>query len=1092
MTPSAPKTTDRWQPGVRHKLYLSLVLINILVLVMGVTAINAFRNSASTMRLITDDMMPVTETVAEVIALNSKLNALIPTLVFVQSHEELDEINERLNSLLEQRNRRLLEFRSFASEEQQAQVAVVENIERLNTQMIRQLEDFKRDASGLIRIIDQQKVNSDTLMAAHTDFIISASPVSDDAQFELIIGLEENADTAQLAEQAEILALAMDVKAEGNLLAGILETGIHLEFIEEIAPFAERYDSSINRLNSFLKRFPEDREELTRIRAATAVMSALGDRTKGVFHLQQTLLESKNRLKQEVAELEALSDELTGLINDLTQQVKNDVSGLKSVTESTLETGVITMIAAFVFSVLFTILVSWLFISRRIIKPIDDLKNIMLSLTAKDFSQPIHSTGSQDEIGQMANAVSVFRDSMMENDSLNAELQDAIENAEMAQKRAEEANRTKSAFLANMSHEIRTPMNGIVGMLDTLSYDELNDDQIDALKTIKSSSFILLNLIDDILDFSKIEAGHMTIERIAVDLTDLVEQVATSLELHAEKKRVRLNVFIDPALPSFIYTDKVRMTQVLYNLIGNAIKFSAGRDEIAGEVNVRVTPDPASTTAPGVSQGICFDIQDNGIGIKAETIPKLFNSFSQAESSTTRKFGGTGLGLSISKRIVDLLGGDIHVISEEGAGALFRVSLPCEAAPAERELAQPELQRVTCYVQEQAGSLSDDIRLYLEAAGAQVVTFAQPETLPEANHNLQVVVIPDWQPSDTWPQTDADNPDSRRYLCLRRGRKGSLVFEGNRVTAAVHVLRRDYLLNAVAIAAGLSSPAGLGEADVATDAGVRKEAPTIAEARQQGTLILVAEDDPTNRKVILLQLNSLGYAAEFAEDGQQALTLWREGEYALLLSDLHMPELDGYGLAREVRKAEAAADNATRMPILALTANALHGERQNAVEAGMDDYITKPVQIRVLEDVLKKWMPEHAGHEGVVAMPDNPPESDNQIFDVSVMKQVLGDDPDFLQELLDDYLEALMTSQRDLTQAFSQGDLPAVSGIAHKLKSSSRSVGAVKLGDLCAELEVACNKEKKCEVEALMADSETMIEKVDRRIRHYLRKMSGF
>ncbi|MEP6739028.1 MAG: ATP-binding protein [Caldimonas sp.] len=532
-------------------------------------------------------------------------------------------------------------------------------------------------------------------------------------------------------------------------------------------------------------------------------------------------------------------------------------------------------------------------------------------------------------------------------------------------KQAEEASSAKSAFLAAMSHEIRTPMNGVIGMVEVLAQSRLNDDQADAVRTIRASGFSLLRIIDDILDFSKIEAGRLELEREPVELAELIEGVSNTLLPLAHGKNVDLSLFIGPRLPHQVWSDATRMRQVLYNLMGNAIKFSAGRPDREGRVSVRVD------VVGDAPERLMLRIADNGIGMAPATISRLFTAFAQAEASTTRRFGGTGLGLAICKRLVILMGGEIDVHSALDEGSTFTVSLPLEAV-ADATRLYPTLAGLLCVVigadrSAEDLALRDDQRVYLEHAGARVhmVPDLAAAKLVAMDHDKSVVIL------NTRRGVASDDPlDSAfraarnpRHLLIARGpRSGAREPAPALVTLDGNCLRRSALLNAVAIAAGQTPPV-VARADGAEDYLAERAAPpTVDEARDQGRLILIAEDDEINQKVVLRQMEILGYAAEVAGDGVEALKRWRAGRYGLLLSDLNMPEMDGYTLAATIRADEAAHDYiGRRIPILALTANAFRSEALQAQAAGMDEYLTKPLQLVQLGAMLVKWLPRPRG-----------------------------------------------------------------------------------------------------------------------------------
>ena len=613
---------------------------------------------------------------------------------------------------------------------------------------------------------------------------------------------------------------------------------------------------------------------------------------------------------------------------------------------------------------------------------------------------------------------------------------------------AERANAAKNTFLATMSHEIRTPMNGVIGMVDVLAHSRLSEHQNDLVGTIRESASTLLGIIDDILDFSKIEAGRLEIERAPVSVADLVEGLCNSLVPVASRRGADLSLFISPQIPERVLSDDVRLRQVLYNLVGNAIKFSAGRPEKRGHVSVRVE------VAQAAPLQLVFRIADNGIGMAAKTMAELFTPFTQAEISTTRRFGGTGLGLAICKRLVDLMQGRIAVESTPGAGSTFSVTLPLEPAEEQPVRVQPDLSGLDCLIVRDRQLDAEDLRTYLEHAGARV-RLAASVAAAQAAASLSgpVVVIQHAGLERPAPDKIFSVAPNVHHLLITRGRRRRARIENpDLVTLDGDALRRQTLLRAVAVAVGRASP----EVFQKNTENLLDEAAapfSIADARTQGRLILVAEDDEINQKVILQQLGLLGYAAEVAGNGMEALQLWREGSYALLLTDLHMPEMDGYTLTETIRREETGHK---RMPILALTANALRGEANRARAAGMDEYLTKPVQLHLLGAALEKWLPRKSGEAASAELPQTTHDGEaTTALNVAILKGLVGDDEETVREFLGDYLASARRLGKELRAASAAGDTRQIGAIAHKLKSSSRSVGALALADLCTELENA-------------------------------------
>ncbi|MFC6674146.1 PAS domain-containing hybrid sensor histidine kinase/response regulator [Marinobacterium aestuariivivens] len=655
-----------------------------------------------------------------------------------------------------------------------------------------------------------------------------------------------------------------------------------------------------------------------------------------------------------------------------------------------------------------------------------------------------------------------------------AELQEANQALALAKTEAEQANRAKSAFLATMSHEIRTPMNGVIGMVEVLSRSELKGQQRDAVSTIRESAFSLLRIIDDILDFSKIEAGQLHIEQLHVSIAELFEGVISSFAADAASKHVDLALYVDPAMPPVLRTDPIRLRQILVNLIGNAIKFSSGREHIRGRVRV------STEVCAGADTMLHFRVQDNGIGMTPETINNLFKYFSQGEVSTTRRFGGSGLGLAICKRLLDMMKGRIHVESTPGSGACFTVMLPVEAQPSldtDRQDDIDELLGTSILLVVDDGLDGDIVRAYLEQAGARLtITRDRRQAIRLLQEGVEPAAVVhctghECVNADQIQQLFTSYPDLSQLLITRhpyrpeQDERRAIVYLG-----AVPLVRRSFI-RSLAVLLGKASPEAQNIDEEENWPSVQEPA-SIMEARTRGQLILIAEDDSINQKVILKQLELLGYTGELAHNGREALTMWRNGQYGLVLTDLHMPEMDGYQLAEAIRREE---DETEHVPILALTANALRGEEVRAHRAGMDAYLTKPIQLTALNAALRQWLPTV---DDVRVLSLNR-DAWAKAVDLSLLTDLVGDDPAMMRELLADYRLSAQQLSVTLKEALEQQDMAQVAATAHKLKSSSRSVGAVTLGDICAELENACRSHDQQAMKDCAAEFATAMAAVD-------------
>ncbi len=717
-------------------------------------------------------------------------------------------------------------------------------------------------------------------------------------------------------------------------------------------------------------------------------------------------------------------------------------------------------------------------VHRLVIRPIQIINQQLNQLAQGKFKRAPGLSAAR-ELRRLSDSVAVLRDTLEERQRREAELEAAKHDLSQARDAALSASRAKSEFLANMSHEIRTPINGVLGMLQLLQETSMNPEQTRFTQLAMQSGEVLMTLINDILDFSKIEAGHLELENIDFELRETIEFVTSALAGQAHAKGLELTCMLPVELPALVRGDPTRLTQVLTNLVGNAIKFTE-RGEVAVNASVRSSLDEHTY--------VRFEVQDTGIGISETAKNRLFDAFTQADGSTTRKYGGTGLGLAICKQLVELMGGEIKIDSSLGMGTRFWFTIPFG-----KSVALPAKPQETPIPAGLKTLLVDDNTTNLQILVHFLDNWGHPSTCAEdgyqaldllretARHGqpFQLAILDMQMPGmDGIELARAIKKDplinaTRLVMLTSLGETPQDWQQAGISAYLTKPIRKRLLQDAIAKALG-NQILACGERDAG-------RAPDSHASSLVGR-VLLAEDNTVNQFVACGLLDKLGVDVVVARDGHEVIEALSHEAIGLILMDIQMPGMDGFAATQIIREQEKS-QGTQRLPIIAMTANAMSGDREACLSAGMDDYIAKPVKLDRLHSLLSRWLPDsphahsatqaEASPSEIESILASPAETAGDVLDIGILKELQQTLQNRFAPMLSAFLDETPRWFSQIRAALNINDTVGVRAFAHGFKSSCANLGAMRLAELAGQIEDLGRMGTCAGVDSLLRSAET-------------------
>ncbi len=608
---------------------------------------------------------------------------------------------------------------------------------------------------------------------------------------------------------------------------------------------------------------------------------------------------------------------------------------------------------------------------------------------------------------------------------------------------ADAAAEAKSSFLATMSHEIRTPMQSIFGMLELMSEENPSDKLNEMINIAKGSANGLLEILDDILDLAKVDAGKMELDHFEVPLRTLTYGIIEAMEVKKIENDLYLKAEIDDNVPFVVMGDPKRLRQILINLIGNGLKFTE-----KGGITVKIGVNAQHIPVPDDGLALRFEVTDTGIGMSDSVATKLFKPFTQADNSTTRRFGGTGLGLSIAQRLIELMHGKIGVTSQEGVGSTFWFEIPTTEANEKQDVELPDLHGLAILSVEDHPRGAKEIQSSLQSMGAHVTSVKTCQDARELflARPFDVAIVDHGLPDGWGAELLKEMNKARPFMGL-----------------ILYTVHDDYSIQQVCKFLGgkyLSKPAsrlGLGEAVKA--AAIQTDSFDLMGPKR----LLVCEDNETVQDVVRRQLENLGIEADFANNGQIGWDILQKEEHGILITDLHMPEMDGYGLVKAIRDKEKDTDQ--HMPVIAMTADVQLVHQQSYLKYGFDECLLKPVSLGQMRQLLIRWglLKDNKNQANVntgnpnQAVQNHKDDDQTLIIDPQMIEQQIGQYDHNALEMIQMFIDMTKDQIHDLENAHKNGDIKKLYGLAHSLKGGARSACCPRLGNAAEDVQDAAH-----------------------------------